>query len=146
MNTGYIQGQNLLIYTSGLTGWEPIGYSTSLKVDLTTDSIEVSNKNTGNWKDFMPTKHSFSASVDAMVTYDKGYWEMVQSQFDKEIFKIKFAGRTDSLTDINEESGDYYFEGYCFITSSSLTAGNGDVATYSINLQGKGALERKVVS
>ena len=121
--------------TSG--GGSPVllGASTSCTVNFTLDTFETTNKDSAHRKSFLPAATGFTMDCEAFYTTD----ETVAP----DNLMSALNSRTEVDVEFNEASattGDYKYTGKAYITSCSLNAPNEDAATYSISLQGTGAL------
>ena len=135
--TGIFNGTSLVLSIDTSGGGSPVllGASTSCTVNFTLDTFETTNKDSAHRKSFLPAATGFTMDCEAFYTTD----ETVAPD------NIMTALNARTLVDVefNEASdttGDYKYTGKAYITSCSLNAPNEDAATYSISLQGSGAL------
>ena len=140
-----ILGDELFVYinTSGTT-WEPLAYSTTCSLNLTSDTIDDSNKMAGVWTAALPGKLSWTISTEALMStsatgYDYFYSKLVA----REPFKIRFGQATDiSTSDFTQNESKTYYEGEAYCSSCNLTADNGAVCTMSVEFTGNGELKQ----
>tara|TARA_R100001463_G_scaffold74997_2_gene129035 strand:+ start:1089 stop:1520 length:432 start_codon:yes stop_codon:yes gene_type:complete len=135
--TGIFNGTSLVLSIDTSGGGSPVllGASTSCSVNFTLDTFETTNKDSAHRKAYLPAATGFTMDCEAFYTTD----ETVAPD------NIMTALNARTLVDVefNEASdttGDYKYTGKAYITSCSLNAPNEDAATYSISLQGSGAL------
>ena len=135
--TGIFNGTSLVLSIDTSGGGSPVllGASTSCSVNFTLDTFETTNKDSAHRKSYLPAATGFTMDCEAFYTTD----ETVAPD------NIMTALNARTLVDVefNEASdttGDYKYTGKAYITSCSLNAPNEDAATYSISLQGTGAL------
>jgi len=135
--TGIFNGTSLVLSIDTSGGGSPVllGASTSCSVNFTLDTFETTNKDSAHRKSYLPAATGFTMDCEAFYTTD----ETVAPD------NIMTALNARTLVDVefNEASdttGDYKYTGKAYITSCSLNAPNEDAATYSISLQGSGAL------
>ena len=135
--TGIFNGTSLVLSIDTSGGGSPVllGASTSCSVNFTLDTFETTNKDSAHRKSYLPAATGFTMDCEAFYTTD----ETVAPD------NIMTALNARTLIDVefNEASdttGDYKYTGKAYITSCSLNAPNEDAATYSISLQGTGAL------
>ena len=109
-----ILGDELFVYinTSGTT-WEPLAYSTTCSLNLTSDTIDASNKMAGVWTAALPGKLSWTISTEALMS-----------------------------TDFTQNESKTYYEGEAYCSSCNLTADNGAVCTMSVEFTGNGELKQ----
>jgi len=135
--TGIFNGTSLVLKvdTGGTGSPALLGASTSCSVNFTLDTFETTNKDSAHRKSYLPAATGFTMDCEAFYTSD----ETVAAD------NLMTALNLRTLIDVefNEaagESGDTKYTGKAYITSCSLNAPNEDAATYSISLQGSGAL------
>lgn len=144
-----IMGENIQLFMGGKT----LACATSCSVDISSDDIDVSCKDTGKWGATKRGKITWSATSDnLMVVAD--YTSLVDAMISGELVTLAFStvGNADAATTPDAEghvvpsggwtaSGDMYV-GKATISSISLSAGNGELATYSVTFNGVGALTK----
>lgn len=150
-NKTTIYGDRLELTSNG----KPFALGKSCSLEITAETLDTSNKMSGNWKESLVGKLSFSLNSDALLTYSKN---AEVPDFDK---VIKFGDLMStmvqrnpisfSLSEINKvegnsgaettfEKGKDFVSGKVVITQLSVTADDGQIATCSVQLQGTGAL------
>ena len=87
-----ILGDELHVYINVSTGetadWQPLAYATTCSLNLTSDTIDASNKMAGIWSAALPGKLSWTISTEALMsTSETGY----------EYFYDKLVARTPFL-------------------------------------------------
>ena len=135
--TGIFNGTKLVLKVDTSGGGSPVllGASTSCTVNFTLDTFETTNKDSGHVKSFLPAATGFTMDCEAFYTSD----ETVAP----DNLMSALNSRTEIDVEFNEASattGDTKYTGKAYITSCSLNAPTEDAATYSISLQGTGAL------
>jgi len=55
------------------TGGTKLGAATSHSLSLQSEMADVTTKDSGGWKEIIPTLKSFSIDVDALLTFDETY-------------------------------------------------------------------------
>ena len=116
-------------------------HCTTCSLSISSDTIDVSNKDSAGWKDLLGGQKSFSLSGDGFMdfastgsTTDPD--ELVQNLFDRDSVTFTFALATPA---------GYKFTGSGFITSVEISGGTEDAPTYSISIDGTGALAKSPV-
>jgi len=142
-----IQGGDLMLFFDG----KSIAEATSHSLSIQFESTETTTKDQGGyWKNFDYKSASWTAtSENLMSDSTDGYTfkDLFDAAVSKEQFDVVFGPKISaqaSSTEVPEggwdESTANYYSGKVIITSIELNAPNGDNATYTINLQGCGAL------
>jgi len=143
--TNYILGNEFFVYDSSSN---PIAYATTATLTTTAETISTANKQSGVWNSAMSGQISWNVSTSCLYTDAQGYDSMFNKMVDREPISIKF-GRCISLgtaaTDISTalDASKGYYEGTAYITNIELSAGNNEVASYSVEFTGNGRLEHK---
>lgn len=132
-----LQGGDLLIYI----GSEPIAAATSSELDTTQNIIDVSNKDTGNFREIVAGRKEWTMSSDNIVDFSPesgftGYQAIFNAWRNGTEVTVKMALKT-------EQSGDPYFEGSALVAACPLSAPDNDSATFSVTFEGNGDLELK---
>lgn len=146
--TRVTQGGDLMMYLGG----KSIAQATSHTLTITGETAETTSKdNGGYWKSFdfksaswtLSSENMYSDSTDGKTFKD--LWDAFSS---KTPFEVVFGPK--SATDegqTNVPTGGWTapttgcFKGKVIITSLTVTAANGDNATFSAEFQGSGELE-----
>ena len=159
----YMGEQLQLFIGSGATA-ETLACATSLSVNVNADSIDVSCKDTGRYGASIAGKISWDLSTDCLfVTEDvsggtkSNYAKLMDALISGEPLTATWAtvknfdtanaaGGDDDGHVFNKsqkaENADDLYWGKVVITSVSLTADNGSLSTYSVSMQGKGAINK----
>ena len=143
-----ILGDELFVYINTATGdtetWTPLAYSTTASLNLTSDTIDASNKMAGVWTAALPGKLSWTISTEALMsTSETGYEYFYDKLVKREAFKIRFGQVTDlSSSEFDIDTAKTYYEGEAFCSSCNLTADNGAVCTMSVEFTGNGELKK----
>lgn len=120
----------------------PIAFGTSCGIDISADTIDTSNKMSGNWKEYLTGQLGYTVSSESMLSLKTGHLSFVTL---KELMKkrtpIPFV-----IAKTEESEGDFpkveeYVKGNAIITALSMKADNGAICTSSVTLQGTGPLE-----
>lgn len=122
-----VQGLNIKVYI----GETVLGYQKNCTLSLESDSIDVSNKNSNGWSDFIPGTKSWTISCDGQFAVE----DTAQAQ-------LLDAFKNNTFVTIEMKNADetIYYKGEAMITSLELEASYDDVFAYSVEFQGKGVL------
>lgn len=145
-DTKYIKGGDLMLFQKSGSTYTAFAYAKSHSLQLDADSLEVSSKDSGKWKQFLTTKLSYTINAEHLFT-ETDYNSLVEKMIAREPIEILFAIATNA----NDEDGKPTegwtagsgWKGSAVITSVSVSANDGEVATYSITLQGASALTKQ---
>lgn len=143
--TKIVYGGDMMIFTmSGATG-TPLAFSTSANLNINTDSLEISSKDSGYNKDFQAGKLSWDVSTDGLLNFEpsgstQGIETLYAKQVAREYISIAFAHKTGTTPDWTVDTSKKRFTGQGIITSLTLNASDNTQGTYSITIQGTGAL------
>lgn len=144
-----ILGEQIQVFLSGST----LACATSCSVQISSDSIDVSCKDTAGFNASLPGKISWTINSDNLFVIGD-YTKLVDAMINKTVLDVVFSTVSNFTAATTPDadghvvpaggwtpSNDLY-EGKCVVTSIDLTADNGAVATYSVTLEGKGALAK----
>jgi len=149
---GFVLGNELFLFDASSN--KPFAYATECSLQISSEQIPTSNKMSGNWTSALPGQNSWSVSCSALYTAAEGavgYKNLYDYMANRETIKVNFGVVDDynSITDYTDpdeytlDASAGYYQGYAYISSLQLTAGNNEVASYSVELTGNGKLERK---
>lgn len=147
MATKYIKGGDLMLFEKG-TGntYTAFAFAKSHSLQIDADSLEVSSKDSGKWKEFLTTKLSWTINAEHLYT-EENYNSMMDKLIARQPIEVMFAICTNSNDeDGKPESGwtaGAGYKGSAVITSISVNANDGEIATYSITLQGASPLTKQ---
>lgn len=136
---GIIKGQNLRISVDG----KIIAAATSCQIHISANLEESSTKdNTGGWTEQECTGKAWDASADALVLVDTAETGLVA--FDAAALVGSDVAVTFDLTNgaQNRVVDQAIYTGTAIVNDFSLTAGNKQNSTYTIQLTGKGELTK----
>lgn len=124
----------------------PIACATSHTIEITNAVREVSCKGSGDFTTSEYGRFSWTASTDALLNLGAGatyasYASLVTLMLGKKIISI------ESFYDEDGNGTDTYkLAGEAIITSINKTAADNENASYSVSLQGRGALVSTLVT
>ena len=120
----------------------PIAFGTSCGIDISADTIDTSNKMSGNWKEYLTGQLGYTVSSESMLSLKTGHLSFVTL---KELMKkrtpIPFVIAKTEESEGDFPKGEEYVKGDAIITALSMKADNGAICTSSVTLQGTGPLE-----
>lgn len=130
MATNVTRGLDILVYV----GDKAIGGQQNCSLSLEADTIDISNKNSDGWADFIAGARSWTVSCDGQFITDDAGQQALMAAF--------VAGENVTIEMKTGEGAEnqVFFGGEAAITSIELEAAFDDVCTLSLELQGKGKL------
>lgn len=140
--TDAITGDKLMLFATEGSNVLPVAFGTSCNVDMSADTIDTSNKMSGNWKEYLTGQLGYTISCDSLLSMKDGHMSF-------QTLKKLMAARTPIPVVIAksvESDGDFtkgeeFVKGEAIITSLSMTASNNEICTSSVTLQGTGELQ-----
>lgn len=163
-----LMGEQLNLWIGSGETAHTLACATSLSINVNADSIDVSCKDTGKFGASIAGKISWDLSTDCLFVIEdaKGgtsghtsnYSELMDAliagtpltatwstvaNYDEANTAGDENGHIFSKTKKAEDGKDLYW-GQVVLTSVSLTADNGSLSTYSVQMQGKGAINKNI--
>ena len=152
----YIHGQliNLFYYDTATSAWKTFGYTQNNSLSLSNETTSISSKDHGLNPETEITGSSWSLSGEVYFTTENAKI-IIAMQEKKNPYSFAFAqvAETDhaaglkSVTNSDNGAekwtiGSFVRYGNGLVTSASITANNGEVATLSIEITGSGAMSK----
>ena len=140
MANNVILGNDLMLFVGG----KAIAGAKSCKITVNASTLDVSSKDSGIWAEKMGGQLSFNASSENLFVLTE-FKDLFNKLIAREKITISFGyvlNREDNgvpgggwnMSDTSTYTGD------AIITSLDANASNGDIASFSINLEGTGPL------
>jgi TP901-1 family phage major tail protein len=128
-----VRGLDILILVESTTTpdtYVTVGGQRGATLSENTETIETTHKQTGGYKTFLPSFAEWTISADGVyISDDTAYQMVVDAMRNKTIVKVRW-----------QENGTAIVEGDAIITSRELEGAYDSEATYSLELQGTGAI------
>lgn len=140
-----VQGKDLMLFVSGAS----IALATNTSLDLSCETKDISSKDHGDWLAYTAGKLGYNLKSDNLYTtagYDALFAMMIARTPIDVVFTVKGNVGTDDGTGVVVPAGGWTpqantgYSGKAIITAISANAPDGEKATYSVTLQGTGAL------
>jgi len=129
--------------TSGGTEYKLL-HSQNVSLSVNADTIDVSTKDSSGWRDLIGGQKSFSLSADGL--YD--YSPTAGTTTDPSDLVTQMLNRTEVTFTFTYggslSAGDTYYTGSGLVTSFEVSGGVEDAPTYSVSIEGTGALTQAV--
>ncbi len=131
-----VNGKNVIVRIYD-NGWKLYACARSCSLTVSTSTVETSVTGSGVWASFEPQKHSWSVTLEGVVNLDHDsnltLYDLRVKQIAMEKLQVQYE-RTD------EDGNVYYDNGIGIIVNSSDEGAVDNVASFTIELQGTGAL------
>jgi len=129
----YIEGIESILFIKHLGTWAPISCENSHTFQESSDMIGTTTRDNAGWKTSRPTEQNYSMSVNASVVLEN-------SSSILSYFEIRKKKRDGELIAWKRETADglYIDMGLAYITDISNVMSSGELATFTLTLQGFG--------
>ena len=148
-----VMGQNVCLFvssgsTSGTTA-QVLALATSCKISITLATINTANKDDGDFESVLPTRFSWTIDGDGFYSVDA---DAARFTFDE--LMAMYLAKTPIGVAIGSTTGvmpqvvgtGKVLSGQAYITKLDIDAKDANAVTYTISLQGTGALAYGVVA
>ena len=139
-----LNGTELKIYSSGTTNLVAFAQNCTLTVNNTTR--EITNKESAGYKEVLESLRDWSIDVDGAYAWTNASGTALTDGVDDLIQTNILANRLqfDVIFGDTQSTSDISYAGKVYITSASMTGGTEDSATFSLTLEGTGALSQTI--
>ena len=134
--TGLVNGTLIAIYKDVSGTLTKVANATSSDFELTRDTIDATNKDGGEYKEFLIGLAGWTMNAEGLFEEDGG----VTGISAKDLLDDIIAGTPITVVMTSNVSGDIKVSGSAIITSFAWNTPVNDVATFSVALQGTGSL------
>jgi len=134
--TGLVNGTLIALYKDVSGTLTKIANLTSTDFELTKDTIDATNKDGSNYKEFLVGLSNWTMSCEGIFEEDASTTNFSP----KDLLDDMIAGDAITVVMTSNETGDLKLTGSAVMTSFAWNAPVNDVATFSCSLQGSGAL------
>lgn len=123
----------------------PIAFGTSCNIDLSADTLDSTNKMSGDWKEALVGQVGWTMGSESLLSKKDGHlsFKTLKKIFVKRDPILVLIGKTkeDDAASDGFACAEEFVKGRAVITNLSMTAQTGQFCTCSIQLQGHGALD-----
>lgn len=138
-----VTGKNVIVLIKEGVDWVLYACATSVTLNVNTDVIETSVSGNGYFATFLPTKNSFTGTLEGVTSLEDGNKlslpDLRQKQLSHELLRIIFQ-RDDGDGNLYTDEASFY------ITSSSDVGSFDDMNLFTIEMQGTGVLTQHTES
>jgi predicted secreted protein len=145
-NNSYLQyGGDLMVFLNTGATKQPIAFSTSAKLSVSMKARDISSKDSGDWTEKAKGKYDWNMSTDALANFTSTGTTMSTDDLYGYFVagtpvSVAFGSKTGTSPSWTLNAAKKNFSGTAYITSFDINAGDSETATYSITLDGSGAL------
>lgn len=141
-------GSDLMLFIQNGTGFTSIAYATSCSIETSAETTQTASKDhTGKWQTSVVKAFSWTASSEHLYA-DKqtnGFDLLFTAYTAAKPIQIYFTVKSgDTMTGDSWIKGEGGYKGSVLITSLSVSAPDGDNATFSCSMTGNGPIEKVV--
>ncbi len=140
-----LNGTDIKVYSSGTTNL--VAFAQNCTLTINQSIREITNKESAGFKESLEGLRDFTIDIDGAYAYtDASGSTMANGADDIILTNLLGASRptVDFIFGDTQATLDVSYSGKGFITSVSLTGGTEDTATYSLTIEGTGALSQSV--
>ena len=139
-----LNGTELKVYSTGTTNL--VAYAQNCTLNINNTTRDITNKESAGWKESLESLRDWSIDVDGAYAWTSAAGVALTDGVDDLIQTDIIAGRlqVDVIIGDAASTSDISYLGKAYITSVSLTGGTEDTATYSLTLEGTGALSQEI--
>lgn len=136
----YINGTDLLLFHDNEGTKTAFAGSTSHTLSISNSLREAASKDAGDFLEKEYGRFDWSISCDGLVSFDNdyNYDKLFDMMINKESLDVVFGVNSNGSPDTSKPQ----YTGTVKIESLDLSAPDGDNTTYSVTLQGSGAISK----
>lgn len=140
--TGLVNGTLIALYKEVSGALVRVANLTSTDFELSKDTIDATNKDGGNYKEFLVGLSGWTMNAEGIFEEDASVGTNLSP---KELLDDIIAGAPITVVMTSNVKDDLKLSGSAVITSFSWNAPVNDVSTFSVSLQGSGELTVTIV-
>jgi predicted secreted protein len=143
-------GTDLILKVSPSSGGTAVKlmHSQTVSLSMNVDTIDISTKDSNGYRDLLAGQMSYSLSADGLMDFAGVAGDTEVDELFNQMFQpVGGTGRTAVTFAFGFDSpatGEYSYSGSGFITSLEISGGTEDAPTYSVSIEGSGALVQTV--
>ena len=139
-----LNGTELKVYSSGTSNL--VAFAQNCTLNVNHSPREITNKESAGFKEILEGLRDFSIDVDGAYAWTDSSGAAISNGID-DVLQTDLIGDRQQVDFIFGDTVSQYdvsYAGKGYITSVSLTGGTEDTATYSLSIEGTGALVQTV--
>ena len=138
-----LNGTDLKVYSTGTTNL--VAFAQNCTLNVNHSPREITNKESGGNKEILEGLRDFSIDIDGAYAWTNAAGAALANGADDLVnSNILTRAKVDFIFGDTATQNDVSYTGSGFITSMSITGGTEDTATYSLSIEGTGALSQTV--
>lgn len=140
-----LNGTELKVYSTGTTNL--VAFAQNCTLNVNHSPREITNKESGAFKEILSGLRDFSIDIDGAYAWTNAAGAALTNGIDDLLQTNILANpivEVDFIFGDTAATSDISYSGSGFITSVSLTGGTEDTATYSMSIEGTGALTQTI--
>ncbi len=147
MAANVINGTDLCLFISSGATKKCIALATTCKISTTMSTRKIASKDSGIWEDSIASRMTWTCDSDNLFTQDAvitgyTYDNLFDIMIARTVLTINFGAVTTSGMGSPQTIGAKYFSGTAYITKLDLNAKDNDNSSFTVTLEGTGALTR----
>jgi|TARA_R110001632_G_C11082814_1_gene388793 predicted secreted protein len=139
-----LNGTELKVYSAGTTNL--VAFAQNCTLNVNHSPREITNKESAGYKEILEGLRDFSLDVDGAYAWTNAAGAALTDGVD-DVLETNVLNARQAVSFIfgdTAATSDISYSGSGFITSVSLTGGTEDTATYSMSIEGTGALTQTI--
>ena len=139
-----LNGTDIKVYDSG-TGIL-VAYAQNGSLNINHSLREITSKDSAGWKESLEGLRDWSVDLDGAYAWTDAAGSVLTNGADDLLssYILTRAALTIKFGDVAGATGDTVYSGSVYLTSFSVSAGTEDTATFSLSLEGTGAITQTV--
>ena len=139
-----LNGTEIKVYSTGTTNL--VAFAQNCTLNVNHSPREITNKESAGNKEILEGLIDFSIDIDGAYAWTDASTVALANGADDLLETKLLAGRVqvDFIFGDTQSTRDVSYAGKGYITSMSFTGGTEDTATYSLSIEGTGALAQTV--
>jgi predicted secreted protein len=139
-----LNGTEIKVYSTGTTNL--VAFAQNCTLNVNHSPREITNKESAGFKEILEGLRDFSIDVDGAYAWTNAAGAALTNGADDVLQTNILANRlpVDFIFGDTASTSDISYAGKGYITSMSMTGGTEDTATYSLSIEGTGALTQTV--
>jgi predicted secreted protein len=138
---GILNGSNISVY--GLFGgnMKIVGYSTSCSISISHETRSTTNSTSGGWNTRMAGNRDWEVAVDGLVSMQDNPSGTANYMQWFDLYDSYIKDRAQLLLRFgNQVNGDYYYQGYAYMTGLEISGSNEETTSFSCSFVAAGPL------
>lgn len=139
-----LNGTEIKVYSSGTSNL--VAFAQNCTLNVNHSPREITNKESAGFKEILEGLRAFSIDIDGAYAWTDASGTALTDGADDLLASNYLGANRTAVSFIfgDTSTNDVSYSGSGFITSMSFTGGTEDTATYSLTIEGTGALTQTV--